>query len=93
MGLPVANPLALPIFGTASLEPSAIAFAVAGNLPGGLTGVTVHVAGGHFGSIANPTLGRSFVDSLVSGSPVVSPTLPLNSDPGFGVCVRYDPLP
>jgi hypothetical protein len=93
MGLPVANPLYYPMFGTLSLEPPTTVFPVSGNLSGGRTGVTVQLDTGHFGSITNPTLGRSYADSFAGGAtPTVNPTLPLLTDSWFG-CMRYDPLP
>ena len=95
MGLAVANPLYFPVFGTAALEAPTLTLPVSGNLSGARTGVTVQLDTGHFGSITNPTLGRSFADSFAGGGiPVVDPVLPLLDDDWIGSCpLRYDPLP
>ena len=92
LGLEVANPLFFPVFGSTTLEPPITTLPVTGNLPGGRTGVTVQLDTGHFGTVTNPTLGRSFADSLATGgTPTVNPN-PLLSDTTEG-CPRFDPLP
>jgi hypothetical protein len=57
--------------------------------------VSVQLDTGHFGSITNPTLGRSDADSFAGGGvPTVNPTLPLQTDMWFAPCpMRCDPLP
>lgn len=91
MGLDVANPLYYPVFGSTALEPPTLSLPVMGNLMDGRTGVTVQMDGGHFSTSTNPTLGRSFVDSLLMGVPEIDP-LPLMSNTEAG-CNRFDPLP
>jgi hypothetical protein len=92
MGLDVANPLYHPVFGSVLLETPAVGLPVMGNLLDGRTGITVQLDTGHFGASTNPTIGRSFVDSLAGGGvPQVNPD-PLLSDTVPG-CNRYDPLP
>jgi hypothetical protein len=92
MGLDVANPLYYPVFGSAALETPTTPIPVMGNLFDGRTGVTVHLDTGHFGSATNPTLGRSFVDSLAGGGvPEIDPA-PLLPDTNPG-CLRFDALP
>jgi hypothetical protein len=92
MGLDVANPLYYPVFGSASLETPTTTLPVMGNLMDGRTGATVQLDTGHFGTSTNPTLGRSFVDSLAGGGvPEINPA-PLLPDTTPG-CPRYDPLP
>jgi hypothetical protein len=95
MGLSVVNPLDYPVFGTAALEAPTTTFPVSGNLSGARTGLTVQLNTGHFGSITNPTLGRSFADSFAGGgTPTINPTLPLQTDMWIAPCpARYDPLP
>ena len=64
---------------------------VSGNLPGGRTGVTVQLFTGHFGASTNPGLGRSFIDSFLTGA---APTVatPLAPDFAPGCAGRADPL-
>jgi len=92
MGLDVANPLYYPVFGSALLETPTTSLPAMANLMDGRTGVTVQLDGGHFSATTNPTLGRSFADSLAGGGvPEVDPDpLLSNTVPG---CARYDPLP
>jgi hypothetical protein len=92
MGLEVANPLYHPMFGSATLEPPTTTLPAAGNLAGGRTGITVQLNTGHFGSVTNPGLGRSFADSLATGAIPTVNASPLFSDTIAG-CPRYDPLP
>ena len=92
MGLEVTNPLYYSVFGSASLETPTTTLPVMGNLVDGRTGVTVQLDGGHFAASTNPTLGRSFADSLSTGAvPELNPD-PLLSNTVSG-CDRYDPLP
>jgi hypothetical protein len=91
-GLDVANPLYYPVFGSAALETPTTSLPVMGNLSDGRTGATVQLDAGHFGTVTNPTLGRSFVDSLATGGvPEINPA-PLLSNTVAG-CARFDPLP
>lgn len=104
LGVPIANPQARrPLFGPPGLahipgyvspfEPAIVTTPVSENLPGGRTGVTVEVDTGHFGARAYPSIGRSFVDSIAAGGPVVvdpGPTPPVA--PGTQ-CPRFDPPP
>lgn len=92
MGLPVANPLIHPMFGSLSFEPGTTTLPAMGNLPGGRTGVTVQLDTGHFGSATNPDLGRSFLTSLAAGAAPSVNTAAFLSDSVPG-CIRYDPLP
>lgn len=91
LGLEVANPILHPLFGSSLLEPPATSLPAAANLSDGRTGLTVELSTGHFGAQANPTLGRSFMDSSAAGGvPAVTPN-PLVSD-AFPGCPRYAPL-
>ena len=104
LDVPIANPQARrPRFGPAGLahvpgyespyEPSVVTTPVSENLPGGRTGVVVEVDSGHFGARAYPAIGRSFIDSIAAGGPVVvdpGPTPPVA--PGTQ-CPRFDPPP
>jgi hypothetical protein len=92
LGLEVVNPLYYPVFGSAALETPTTTLPVMGNLIDGRTGATVQLDGGHFAASTNPTLGRSFADSLAGGGvPEINPDpLLSNTVPG---CARYDPLP
>lgn len=104
LDIPIANPQARePLFGsevlaqlpgyTSPFEPDIVATPVSQNLPGGRTGVEVQVDTGHFGARAYPAIGRSFIDSIATGGPVVvdpGPTPPVA--PGTQ-CPRADPPP
>jgi hypothetical protein len=93
MGLDVANPLYHPVFGSPALEPPTVPLPAMGNLADGRTGVTIQLDTGHFGASTNPTVGRSFVDSLASGGvPTLDPD-PLLSSITPGCAGRFDPLP
>ena len=92
LGHQVANPLFVPMFGSAALEPSTTTLPVGGNLAGGRTGITIQLDTGHFGASTNPQIGRTFVESLAAGgTPTVNPG-PLSSDSTPGCSGRYDPL-
>jgi hypothetical protein len=74
LGIPIANPIHTPVFGSARFEPPVIALPTRANLAHRRTGVMVEVDDGHFGASANPSIGRSFVDSLATGgAPTVNP--------------------
>ncbi len=103
LGIPIANPQTrMPLYGPEVLttigyaspfEPPVTATPVSENLPGGRTGVVVQVDSGHFGARDHPAIGRSFVDSIAAGGPVVvdpGPTPP--TDPG-SQCPRFGPPP
>jgi hypothetical protein len=92
LGLEMANPLYHPVFGSSVLEPPTTTFPVSGNLSDGRTGITVQLDGGHFSASTNPSIGRSFADSLAGGgTPTVNPDpLMSNNEPG---CFRFDELP
>lgn len=92
MGLPIVQPLVHPMFGALAFEPGTTVLPVTANLPGGRTGLTVELDTGHFGSVTNPNLGRSFLTSMAAGgAPTVNvAALFSDTDPG---CDRYDPLP
>lgn len=104
LDVPIVNPQARrPLFGLDALahipgyippyEPAIAAAPVSQNLPGGRTGAVVQVDSGHFGARTYPAIGRSFVDSIAAGGPVVidpGPTPPV--DPGTR-CPRFDPAP
>ena len=104
LDVPIANPQARrPLFGPEVLahvpgyaspfEPAIVTTPVSHNLPGGRTGAVVQVDSGHFGARAYPAIGRSFVDSIAAGGPVVidpGPTPPVA--PGTQ-CPRFDPPP
>jgi hypothetical protein len=92
MGLQTVNPIDYPMFGVASLEPPLTVLPVRANLPDGRTGVTVRLNTGHFGSITNPFLGRSFIESAAGGGipEVAAGALRSDQQPG---CVRFEPLP
>ena len=92
MGLQTVNPIDYPMFGVASLEPPLTLLPAHANLPDGRTGVTVRLDTGHFGSITNPFLGRSFVESAAAGGVPEVAAGDLQSDQWPG-CVRFDPLP
>ena len=84
LGAGIANPLWHPVFGSAAFEAPEVALPVSGNLPGGRTAVTVQLDTGHFGASTNPSVGRSFVESLAAGAtPSVAPgPLLADSTPG-----------
>jgi hypothetical protein len=104
LGVPIVNPVARrPLFGLEALahipgytppyEPAIATTPLSQNLPGGRTGAVVQVDAGHFGARTYPAIGRSFIDSIASGGPVVvdpGPTPPV--DPGTS-CPRFDPPP
>jgi hypothetical protein len=92
LGLEVANPLYYPVYGSATFETPTTTLPVSGNLAGGRTGVTVQLDAGHFGAATNPSLGRSFADSLATGGVPTVNASSLLSDTVEG-CPRYDPLP
>jgi len=104
MGVPVINPLTRhPLFGptlppvlagyTSPFEPAVVAGPVSENLPGGRTGVMVEVDAGHFGATNYPAIGRSFIDSIAGGGPVVvDPGATPPVAPGAS-CPRFDPPP
>jgi hypothetical protein len=92
LGLQIVNPIYHPLFGSTTLEPTITTLPVSGNLDGGRTGITVQLDTGHFGTVTNPDLGRSFVDSMASGGVPTVDASPLLSDAVEG-CLRYDPLP
>ncbi len=101
MGIPIANPLQRqPLFGPvlpftlpSNYEPATVALPVSANLPGGRTGVMVVVDTGHFGASNYPTIGRSFIDSIASGGPVVENPGATPPVAAGSQCVRYDPAP
>lgn len=102
--VPVVTPLARsPLFGLdlsepfpayrSVFEPPVVAAPVSANLPGGRTGAVVQVDTGHFGASRYPAIGRSFVDSIAAGGPVVidpgdTPALAPGS-----ACPRHTPVP
>lgn len=91
LGTPVADPLLFPTFGSAALEPPTASFPIAGNLADGRTFVTVQLDTGHFGSRTNPSLGKTFVESLAAtGLPTIDPT-PLLPDTVPGCAGRFSP--
>jgi hypothetical protein len=99
MGLPITNPVTrLPLFPPAGssitkFEPPVVTSPVSGDLPGGLTGVLVEVDDGHFGASDYPAIGRSFVDSIASGGPVVENPGATPPHAPDSSCVRFDPPP
>jgi hypothetical protein len=103
LGVPIANPQSRrPLFGPEVLahigylspfEPGLVTAPVSRNLPGGRTGVEVQVDAGHFGASSYPAIGRSFIDSIASGGPVVvDPGATPPVAPGTQ-CARFDPPP
>jgi hypothetical protein len=93
LGIPVANTLTRrPLFRSTALEPPLTTLPVSENLPGGRTGVLVQVNDGHFGAIANPSIGRSFVDSIAAGGPTLEDPDTLGNVFGQN-CERFDPPP
>jgi hypothetical protein len=104
MGIPVVNQLTrAPLFGwellaqvpgyNSPFEPDTTSVPVSGNLPGGRTGVMIEVDAGHFGASSYPAIGRSFVDSIAAGGPVVvNPGATPPVAPGTS-CPRFDPVP
>jgi hypothetical protein len=93
LGLELGNPVLHPTFGALALEPSVAPLPVVSNLAGGRTGVTVQLDTGHFGTVTNPALGTSFVESYAaSGTPTVDPGV-LTSDNSPGCAGRFDSLP
>ena len=93
LGTPVANPLYVPVFGSAGLETSTVALPVGGNMPGARTAVTIQLDTGHFGTVTNPAIGVSFLTSLAAGGvPTVDPGV-LASDATPGCSGRAAPLP
>jgi hypothetical protein len=104
LGIPVVTPQTRsPLFGPplppwltsygSPFEPGVVDAPVTANLPGGRTGVMVEVDSGHFGALTYPSIGRSFVDSLVTtGTATVAPGPTPPSPPG-SQCPRFDPPP
>jgi hypothetical protein len=103
LGIPIANPQTRqPLYGPLSLvqagyespfEPAVVSTPVSENLAGGRTGVVVQVDSGHFGARTYPAIGRSFVDSIAAGGPVVVDPGPTPPDPPGSQCVRYGAPP
>jgi hypothetical protein len=88
LGIQVANPIGGPVFGSARFEPSVVALPVSKNLRHRRTGVMVEVNDGHFGASFNPSIGRSFVDSIAKGGPATVDPGPLGSNPPSPPCLR-----
>ncbi len=103
LGIPIANPQTrLPLYGPQALvdagysspfEPQVVTTPVSENLPGGRTGVVVQVDSGHFGARTYPAIGRSFVDSIAAGGPVVVDPGPTPPEPPGSQCPRFGPAP
>ena len=103
MGIPIANPQTRrPLYGPLVLaeigypspfEPTVVTTPVSQNLPGGRTGVVVQVDSGHFGARTYPAIGRSFVDSIAAGGPVVVDPGPTPPDPPGSQCPRFGDPP
>jgi len=92
LGLPLAHPIFHPTFGSPALEPPIVDLPVHSNLPGQRTGATVQLDTGHFGTVTNPNLGLSFLESFAAtGVPTIDPG-PLSSDATPGCSGRFDPL-
>jgi hypothetical protein len=92
LGLQLANPIFHPTFGSLALEPTIVALPAGANLAGQRTGVTVQLETGHFGTVTNPNLGLSFLESFAAtGIPTVDPG-PLSSDSTPGCSGRFEPL-
>ncbi len=103
LGIPVANPQTRrPLYGPLALvqagyespyEPGVVVTPVSQNLPGGRTGVVVQVDSGHFGARTYPAIGRSFVDSIAAGGPVVVDPGPTPAEAPGSQCPRFGPPP
>lgn len=92
--VPIANPIARPVFGTSRFEPSTADLPVSANLADGRTGVTVALEQGHFGASLNPGIGRSFINSIADGRPAtVDPGVLNVGFPTPGCLGRADPPP
>jgi hypothetical protein len=92
LGLQLANPIFHPTFGSLALEPPIVALPAVANLPGQRTGVTVQLDTGHFGTLNNPNLGLSFLDSFAAtGVPTINPGV-LYSGVNTVCPDRFDPL-
>ena len=103
LGIPIANPQTRrPLYGPLPLvqvgyqspyEPAVVTTPVSQNLPGGRTGVVVQVDSGHFGARTYPAIGRSFVDSIATGGPVVVDPGPTPAESPGSQCPRFGPAP
>jgi len=94
LDIPVANTLTRrPLFGSTAFEPGLTTLPVSENLAGGRTGVLVQVNDGHFGARANPSIGRSFADSIAGGGPTTEAPTTLDGVWGSNCSQRFDPPP
>jgi hypothetical protein len=94
LGLQLAHPIFHPTFGSLALEPPIVGLPAVANLPGQRTGVTVQLDTGHFGTITNPNLGRSFLESFAAsgGAPTIDPGVLLPDSNQLPCPDRFDPL-